>query len=203
MAKISRPVLYAALLGVVGYTVVVLTEPEAPARRKSSVRTAATAKAPTGFLPEDLEASFERPGATNRNAFKPGVVPQNTAGLLAGENALSNWTLTGITVVEGRRRALLENASTGESVFLETGQRWNDLAVRTIEPDAVVFVNKNGETVRLGFPEPEAVAEVAPVTVAVPALPGAPVAPTAVSETTTSVTIPADDAARRGRRRNR
>lgn len=203
MAKLSRPVFYTVLLGVVGYTVVVLTEPEAPTRRKSSVRTASTAKAPAGFLPEDLEASFEKPAASTRDAFKPAVVPQNSAGLTGAANSLSNWNLTGITVVESRRRALLENASTGESVFLETGQRWNDLAVRTIEPDAVVFVNKDGETVRIGFPEPEEVAEVAPVTVAVPAMQGAPVAPSGVSEATGAVTIPADDAARRGRRRNR
>ncbi len=192
MAKISRPVLYAVILGVVGYAVVVLTEPETPAKRKGTTRTNAGAKAPAGFLPEDLEASFQKPGAAKPKAFKPEVVPQNSAGLLSGGDGLSNWNLTGITVVEGKRRALLENTGSGESVFLETGQRWN-----------VVFVNKDGDTIRIGFPEPKEVAEVAPVTVAVPVASGAPVAPSVAPGATESVTIPADDAARRGRRRNR
>ncbi|MFY7952471.1 MAG: hypothetical protein ACOVT5_08185, partial [Armatimonadaceae bacterium] len=105
MAKISRPVLYAVILGVVGYAVVVLTEPETPAKRKGTTRTNAGAKAPAGFLPEDLEASFQKPGAAKPKAFKPEVVPQNSAGLLSGGNGLSSWNLTGITVVEGKRRA--------------------------------------------------------------------------------------------------
>lgn len=203
MAKLSRPIVYALILGVVGYAVVVLTEPEAPTKRKSTAKSSSVAKAPSGFLPEDLEAKFEKPARSARNIFRPEVVPQNGPGLLSKGGGLGGWILTGITVVGGNRRALLENPTTGDSIFLLAGERWNDLTVQSIEPDAAIFVNKEGRTLRLGFPEPEESAPVAPVTVAVPVVQGAPTIPSSVAPGSDPVAIPADDASRRGRRQNR
>jgi hypothetical protein len=205
MIKISRPILYVALLAVVATVAVVLTEPEAP--RKASPRSGKTKGASATkneFLPEDRDARFDRIGAARRDTFRPLIVPSKRGiGLGAGPTGpVPGWVLTGLTVVDGVKAALMENPGTGDSAFLKAGALWNGIRVRVIESDSVLFERTDGTTVRCAFPAPEPPAPPsAPVVVTVPPAPGVPVAPSA-SAAPGAMDIPADSAARAGRRRN-
>jgi hypothetical protein len=167
VAKLSRPILYTAIVGAVAYAAVVLTEPEAPPKKKAVPRTAHTAAttADTGsnITPEDLKARFTRyePQKKARNAFLPRVVTAHALAAAAAAaptgGALSagrgSWVLTGIAAIDGTRSALLENGSTGESVFLKAGDKWNSLRVAAVGVQSVAFVNAQGQRTELGFPE--------------------------------------------------
>lgn len=187
MAKISRPIIYVALLGAVAYAAVVLTEPEATKKKKPTVRTTGAASATIpGFTADDMKASFPRYGRRGADAFAPQVIGKKGAATTgnAAETSVASWTLTGISVVDGVRSALLEQAGTGESVFLKAGQTWNGLTVQSIEPTAVNFVDRTGKTIRLAFAETEEARAVAPaavnptaLTAGLPSQPGAAVIP--------------------------
>lgn len=174
MAKISRPIVYAALLGVVAYTAVVLTEPET-AKRKATRQPAASARAPEGFTEEDMKARFARYAGAPRDAFLPGVVPSRSGmpGALPFADA-GIWLLTGINVTNGVRNALLENGATGEAVFVRAGERWNGLLVFRIEPNAVLFVNDKGKMTRIAFLDPDAEKPAGVAPVLVPPVAGPP-----------------------------
>ncbi len=189
MAKISRPILYVALLGAVAYAAVVLTEPQPVSKKKATARPNPTAIAADGFTKADYTARYGRYHGPRRDAFLPAIRSARKADALAAAagslppNILGqNWQLTGISSVNGVRSALLENSTTADTVFVKAGERWNGFRVAAIEPTAIVVVNPSGQATRLGFAEPPATDRplgVAPVVVAVPlpappAVPGAP-----------------------------
>jgi hypothetical protein len=168
VAKISRPVLYTVIVGAIAYAGVVLTEPKAPPAKKAPPRTTHTAATATdagsNITPEDLTARFTRyePQKKAHDPFLPHVVTAHAlaaAATAAGGSggALSagrgSWVLTGISAIDGTRSALLENGSTGESVFLKAGDKWNDLRVADVGVQSVAFVNAAGQRTELGFPE--------------------------------------------------
>ena len=221
MAKVSRPVIYAALAAVVVYAAVVLTEPEAPPR-KPSVRTKRSAStAENGFTEADLTARFVRYSGRQRDAFSPRVVPRKPrvarpapksapppapkgAGI-ASLGTPGSWALTGITAINGVQSALVENGSTKESLFLKVGDNWNGLRVLAVESNAVVLANALGQRTRLTFeetapaPRGGATTGAAPAALSAPPAPGAtPAAPAAAGDDTA---LPA--AARRRNRRER
>lgn len=176
MAKISRPIVYVALLGVVAYTAVVLTEPET-AKRKAPRRPAASARALEGFTEEDMKARFARYAGAPRDAFLPRVVPSRSGAPGAGALPFADagiWLLTGINVINGVRNALLENGATGETVFVRSGERWNGLLVFRIEPNAVLFVNDKGKMTRIAFLDPDAEKPAGVAPVLVPPVAGSP-----------------------------
>lgn len=222
MAKISRPVIYVAVLGVIAYAAVVLTEPDAPAKKVAPRTAKTTVTAPKGYTEEDLKASFPRYLSKEKDAFKPvvvakqrslpgtapagGALPGNLAQLAGLEKGV--WLLTGVTSVNGVRSALVENGSTGESIFLKPGTVWKGLRVAAVESDAVVLVGPQGAKTRLAFAQfadeikPSGVAPVIitgpganvrtpngqmPVlTGATPVVPGVPAAPAAPSPARTN-----------------
>ena len=208
MAKISRPVIYVAVLGVIAYAAVVLTEPDAPAKKVAPRTAKTTVTAPKGYTEEDLKASFPRYLSKEKDAFKPvgGALPGNLAQLAGLEKGV--WLLTGVTSVNGVRSALVENGSTGESIFLKPGTVWKGLRVASVESDAVVLVGPQGAKTRLAFAQfadeikPSGVAPVIitgpganvrtpngqmPVlTGATPVVPGVPAAPAAPSPARTN-----------------
>jgi hypothetical protein len=164
VAKVSRPIIYLAVLGAIGYAAVLLTEPEAPARKAGTTRTTASGpKAPLGFTAADLTASFPRYTGKNRDAFAPKIVARKrTAEAVAGGMvpplppgmATGIWVLTGISSVNGVQSALVENSSTGETVFLKPGDLWSGMVVKGIEPEGVILVNAQGKSTRLVFAQP-------------------------------------------------
>ncbi|HZO91899.1 MAG TPA: hypothetical protein VFB38_26515 [Chthonomonadaceae bacterium] len=168
MAKISRPILYIAIVGAIAYTAVILTEPDTPARKRAARSTKTAVVEAGGFTKEDYTAHFARYRAQGRNAFQPLIVPHKASDkakqaapkktpLVNGGIALNGkdgtWTLTGISALDGVQSALLENSATKEIQFVKVGDVWNGLRVASIGSDAVVFVNAQGQQARLTFPE--------------------------------------------------
>jgi hypothetical protein len=177
--KISRPVVYALLLGVVGYGVLILTEPDAASKKSKAKTTKTAAAAPAGFASEDLTAHFSRYNSPRQNAFIPKLTTKKvsaalSAPVIAPPSSLGastgTWQLTGINVIDGVRKALLENSASGELVFLKVGDVWSDQRVSAIEASAVILVNRQNQALRMGFVEP--------------------VQPTAASAGTTPVLLP-------------
>jgi hypothetical protein len=161
VAKVSRPIIYVAVLGAVAYAVVLLTEEKAPPKKPTTRVTASGPKAPVGFTAADMTATFPRYASKDRNAFAPKVVAKKAAAnagmtppLLPPILTTGVWTLTGINTVDGVASALLENSSTGETVFLKQGDIWSGLQVLAIEPEAIVLVNAQGKPTRLVFAQP-------------------------------------------------
>ena len=155
--KISRPVVYSLVGAVAVYAVVLLTQPDAPARTHK-VRVVRTARADAdAFTAADLSARFARYQAGKRNPFlskMPSVKPQAGAASGAGRG---EWSLTGINIINGVPNALVENNATGDSVFLRPGDRWRGLRVLSIGTDAVAFLNALGQQTHLAFRPLEAV----------------------------------------------
>jgi hypothetical protein len=164
VAKISRPVLYTAVLGAVAYAVVVLTEPAAPPKKKTvarATRTAATNAAGDGITPEDLAARFPRyEPKRQKDPFTPRVVVAHALPATAAPGAASSalprgkWVLTGIAAINGAKTALVENGA-GDTVFLKAGDGWNGLRVAAIGQESISLVTADGRRTELGFPTPE------------------------------------------------
>ena len=156
MPKVSRPVVYTALAALAAYALVLNTQPDTPTARRvvRTTRIVQTAD-PNGVLPEDLSARFSRYAGGKRDPFTPGVVltRPKTVSASAG-HAQTGWALTGISSVNGVASALIENGATGESVFLQPGDRWNGLRVVSIRSDKVLFLNALGRTDTLTFAQP-------------------------------------------------
>lgn len=168
MVKISRPAVYTFVGAVAIYAGVLLTQPDPPSpTRKLHVLRRAKADADVNAVdPDDLNAHFARYVSHNRNPFLSGLTSAGSAnaGGAAGAGQ-SRWTLTGINVLNGAASALVESETTGESVFLRTGDRWRGLRVVAIRAGSVSFLNALGQKTRLAFKDLDA---------PVPA-PGAPV----------------------------
>lgn len=156
MAKVSRPIIYVAVLGAVAYAVLMLTEPENAGKKAAKAKGTAVATAPKGFLPEDLNASFPRYTTVVRNAFQPKIVPtkKDTSGTTASAKLTELWKLTGVSKIDSVVNALVES-SAGETAFLKVGDQWNGHRVVAIEPTGVSLVSDKGESARLVFASPE------------------------------------------------
>jgi hypothetical protein len=128
-------------------------EPAATAHKTTSSSQAAGADA---ILPEDLNAHFSAFKSPSRDPFLPEVFPPNSGGQgdLSGVGKKGGWSLTGINEVNGVRSALVEDDSTGDSVFLQPGDHWNGLKVIAITDDGVQLENTIGQETRLTFPVP-------------------------------------------------
>lgn len=165
MAKISRPVLYTALLGALAYAVVLYTEPDskrAPAKPK---RTTVATTSKSLFTEEDYKMTFDRYEAEPRNAFKPVVarlsgnealLAQRLDGLpTAFTGGDPNWRYTGTATIDGVRVALIENTVTGDGVFLHEGESWKQAILTRIEDEAIVMVGPGGGVRRIRLGEPD------------------------------------------------
>ncbi len=102
------------------------------------------------YTKEDSEAKFESIPASIKNGFVPlvtkgdgAVVSKNEIpmGFTGGEGT---WTYTGNMVVDGTPNALLENASTGDGVFLRPGQKWKSLRLVAVKEDSIEVEGPNG-----------------------------------------------------------
>jgi hypothetical protein len=163
--KISRPVLFILVAGVIGYAVVVSTEPDAAPHKVKKVATKSAQVDAAGFTKEDYTARFARYTARRRDPFQPKVMPHKTPTAapasakpkgndgLALTGTTGTWTLTGISAMDGAQSALIENGSTHETVFLTVGEQWHNYHVVAIEEQALVLVDDKGKQVRLAFVE--------------------------------------------------
>lgn len=140
------------------------------------------------FRPEDYEAKFASYTTPARSVFAP-LVERNAAktvvnpltplkGLsleLTGNEA--GWNYTGYAEVDGIRQGLLENTSSGNSVFLRVGQKWRNLTVQSITADALEVSGPEGGNVTIPVYDPSAEQSTTPNVVAAngtpPGTPGA------------------------------
>lgn len=149
MAKISRPAVYTFVGAVAIYAGVLLTQPDPPTtpRKAHAVR---RAKADADALrSDDLNAHFDRYVGGKRNPFLSGL--PSGGGKAGASGVQGQWTLTGINILNGAASALVENGTTGESVFLRTGDRWRGLRVVAIGAGSVSFLNALGQRTHLAF----------------------------------------------------
>lgn len=154
MAKGKSPVLYIVLGAVVIIAAVLVTTPQKPSQNgvvaaNRSGKTAATA--------DVASAKFARYAGTGRNAFDPQVVSGRTAAYGGRPGVVGSggtWRLTGISVVNGARIAIVENDATKEAMELQSGQKWDGLLVQSIDAVAVALRDRKNHVTRLSFPDP-------------------------------------------------
>lgn len=108
----------------------------------------------------DPDLKFSTVNLSQKNAFKPLIVRRQggVSGQIMGDpSALppalaggeTGWYFTGITELDGSKSVLIENRSTGEGDYLQTGQAWKALRVVRIGEQGVVVEGPNGEFVTL------------------------------------------------------
>ncbi len=162
MAKIPRYLYYlgGGALALLIYTFA--TAPEVPTTRKANNTFAgggSRKKTDDTYRPEDYTAKFPPVNVTPRDAFKPLVAkttktlateqptplaPNGIPAAFAGGDG--NWVYTGNAEVNGVPNALLENGSTGDSVFLRPGERWKSLTVSRVTPNLIEVLGPTGQT---------------------------------------------------------
>jgi hypothetical protein len=81
------------------------------------------------------------------DAFKPAIFRPTGGGMDKGWPTAfggPGWTYSGMAVVDGVSQGLLENASTGDSVLLHKGQRWQNGKAGDIYADHMVLIGPDG-----------------------------------------------------------
>ena len=158
--------LYVALVAVIAYAAYLNLQSNTTTTARRIVHPYAqtlVADNSVNLTPQDLAAHFPRYSqVSKRDPFNPLVGGSNAAANSpfgdASTTANGSWALTGINTVNGIPSALVENATTGESLFLEPGDTWKGLRVLDIATDSVTFVNPLGQQTTLGFVAPSVVA---------------------------------------------
>ena len=156
MPKISKQMqgmlVVLALVGGVGYVMSSGSDAPPPTHKPHIKFGNATTGASdsSGILPEDLTAHFDRYPGGGRNPFMP-VITAGTSLSGGGGKSSSTWALTGIDSIDGATTALVENSSTGDSVFLKAGDHWNGLKVVSIGSQSATFEDSYGKITQLSF----------------------------------------------------
>jgi hypothetical protein len=154
MANRKSPVLYIALGAAVIIAGVMFTTPQ-KATQGGAVAANRTRKAADGAAGASVK--FARYAGTGRNAFDPQVVSGRTAaygGRAGVVGSGGTWRLTGISVVNGARIAVVENDATKEALELRSGQKWDGLLVQSIDGVAVALRDRKNHVTKLSFPDP-------------------------------------------------
>lgn len=160
MLKISRPVAYTAL-GAIIFAAFVMTgeEPKKSSSTKPKIKKASTTKAQNAFQPEDYKkGAFQPIVIVAPNKFTPlvqktktsmdyALAPDSVPAELAGGDP--NWIYTGTAELDGKPTALVENRVTGESEFVNQGQRWKRATVSQILPQGLILAGPSGKKVKL------------------------------------------------------
>lgn len=151
----KNPILMLGLI--TGFVAIyILTTPDDAAKRSTAKKTTTAAKtSKTGeYTEEDRKASFEQFGSAPRNVFRPIVTknggntsPATPSGIPAGyAGGEANWTYTGMATVDGVPNALLENPSSGESIFVKQGESWKTSTIEAMSPETLVLRGPNGDS---------------------------------------------------------
>jgi hypothetical protein len=154
MASGKSPVLYIAVGAAVIIAAVMLTTPQTTTQ---SGVVAANRSGKTAGGADVASVKFARYAGTGRNAFDPQVVSGRTAAYggrpwVVGSGG--TWRLTGISVVNGSRIAVVENDATKEAMELQSGQKWDGLLVQSIDAVAVALRDRKNHVTKLSFPDP-------------------------------------------------
>lgn len=159
--KKTSPVVWAAI--VAGAVVIyMLTAPsDAPTGLKSSTtKKRSTTKSEGPYLAIDTTAKFPPVTLAVMDAFKPAVRkaagqptidPTKAGGGIAANltGGEANWYYTGLAELNGRKHALLENTTTGETVYVSPGEGWKAARVASVDISALVLIGPDGASVRV------------------------------------------------------
>lgn len=162
--KLSKPTQYVVILALVLFAYLALTAgssaPSGVATKKPIKKT--LSKKAALYTKEDYKAKFEPVSVALKNSFKPLI---SKAGIGGGKNTNvtvamnevpsifaggeANWTYTGTVTIDGVREALLENKSSGDSVFLRTGDKWKGMSITSVGEDSVSIIAASGQSATL------------------------------------------------------
>lgn len=156
MRNLSKPVQYLIVIGlaVAAWLVIgPLLSPNQPTTVSTKKVAKKKPKKSTDiYLPEDRTAHFDNVVAGADNIFKPLVAKSPTSrggGAVSAPNALPaayaggepNWIYTGTADVDGVPCALLENKTTGDSLFLRVGDTWKGSTIQGITDDSLIVMS--------------------------------------------------------------
>lgn len=156
MKNLSKPVQYLIVIGlaVAAWLVIgPLLSPSHPTTVSTKKVAKKKPKKSTDiYLPEDRTARFDNVVAAADNIFKPLVAKSPTSrggGAASAPNALPaayaggepNWVYTGTADIDGVPSALLENKTTGDSLFLRVGDTWKGSTIQEITDDSLVVMS--------------------------------------------------------------
>lgn len=155
MAKISKPVLYLAIIAA-GAAIYVLTSPDAQVAHTPPPTKLKKNNLGNGqFTDADYTTTFAEPVLVSRDGFKPLVARKSNvlAQALAAAGGVPadlaggdpNWVCTGVSEVDGQRQALLENKNTSDGNFVKQGEKWKTSVVSQVLEDGVVLVGNDGQ----------------------------------------------------------
>lgn len=149
----SKTIVFAALVIVVIWAIVLKMSPSPPAVTSHKVRVQMGASSAiadtTGVTQADYSARFIRyVGGNRRNPFTPLIASSSGA----PDDPSNGWSLTGINTIDGVTSAVLENSGTGDTAFVKPGDRWNGLRVVSIGMDNVILQSGAGLETVLSFP---------------------------------------------------
>ena len=168
MARVSRPMMYGAILVVAVAAFVMTTPKDADDRDGPDPRRAARSAAgpPTGVFDYDYDAEFEQLNESPNNAFMPLVArtSRNSGGIAPNEfpaeyaGGESGWFYTGTVIIDDVPSALVENELTGDGMFLKVGENLKRTTISEIAPTYIVVTGTTGRSLRLDLlrdlPEP-------------------------------------------------
>ena len=155
MARVSRPMMYGAILVVAVAAFVMTTPKDADDRDGPDPRRAARSAAgpPTGVFDYDYDAEFEQLNESPNNAFMPLVArtSRNSGGIAPNEfpaeyaGGESGWFYTGTVIIDDVPSALVENELTGDGMFLKVGENLKRTTISEIAPTYIVVTGTISE----------------------------------------------------------
>jgi hypothetical protein len=162
--KVSRPLVYGAV-AVVAVAGFLLTQEQAPERKGAPRRQRAVQQstASSGFTEADRTAKFARVSSDYKDVFVPLVRRAEPIDAARRPNELplgvtggkSPWIFTGTAVIDQVPRALVENAATGETLFVTVGDRVGAGRVAQVGPGFLVVAGPSGALARAELLGPE------------------------------------------------
>jgi hypothetical protein len=158
MASYERPLIYGGLAVVAIVLLCIYGSPTPKPKPKAAKPASALAARHSDYTDADYAAHFDPPKAKLRDIFLP-VVRGDMAADMEDSSASDadkipatvaggdpNWVYTGMAIVDGARLALLENASTHQSGFVQEGDRWKNSKISKITSQSVTFVDADGDS---------------------------------------------------------
>jgi hypothetical protein len=156
VANVSRPLIYGSIV-VIAAVAFWTTNPESAKAAKNPTSKTSTRKSldqDWSFPEGELEARFEKPNGPARNIFKPLLEPEKSsistdeqeivklpANFADGE---PDWAYTGMVEVDGKRLALLENASKHQGGYVREGEIWKKSKILKITMAGILLEGPDG-----------------------------------------------------------
>lgn len=167
VAKKTSPLVWVGLVGALAGVYLWSSSGETPpaaATKKSSKSTSRSGS--TGPVTEaDYKANFAPVRLASVDAFKPLVTKPAVSETVKGQDLKNkgmplsltggeaNWYFSGIAELNGQRQGLLENTTSGETVYVSPGDTFKAARVAAVDISAVVMIGPDGSRVTVPIVE--------------------------------------------------